>query len=109
MDKDEIRRLAYRRMATIEERHCDRVPPEVQSYWLTCYLIGEGFKAYFNEYGLLPIHVRDANDGRQQMGWGPLSLFEKDTITLLRHRIEDEERTFRSNRRISLISNSADR
>lgn len=90
--KDEIERLAYQRLSQIEERFSHlHVPFEIQAYWLLNFIISEGFTSYFSSYGLMPIDLGDANDGRQELGLGQLSLFERDVLSLLEERIDQAE------------------
>lgn len=91
MDKAAIQRQAYGRMTKIEEAYSDHVPTTASAYWRLNYLIAEGLRAYIGSYGLLPVHAGDANDGRQDLGLGPLSSFERDSIKFLQDHIDKAE------------------
>lgn len=95
MNKESIQRQAYYRMSRIEELYSDSVPKSAQEYWKLNYLIAEGLRAYLASYGLLRIHPGDANDGRHDLGLGPLSAFEQDTIAYLTDHIEKAEADYR--------------
>lgn len=103
MDKTGIRERAITRMRFIEERFTDHVPVEAQSYWRLCYLIADGFRSYFESYGLLPVDAEDAEAGRSLMRWGPLSHFERDVLRLLAIRIGEEATSNSNRKRISLV------
>lgn len=103
MNKEEIRRQAYSRMILIEEQFTGFVPPDAQAYWLLNYLIAEGVRRYIDAYGLSPISVDAASSGRNHIGLGPLSAFEKDTIQFLNSMIEKEERTYERRNRFEIV------
>jgi hypothetical protein len=92
MKKESIQRMAYQRMTKIEEL-CSHghVAVSMRAYWLLNLIVAEGFRSYFESYGLLPIHHRDANDGRQSLGMGQLSQFERDVLGLLSQKIQARE------------------
>lgn len=87
MNKEEVQKQAYFRMTRIEELYSDHVPASAQSYWRLNYLIAEGLGAYVASYGMLPIHLEDASDGRYELGLGALSQFERDVIRFLNDHI----------------------
>lgn len=98
MNKETVQRQAYGRMSRIEDLYSDHVPIEASAYWRLNYLIAEGLRAYVGSYGLLPIHQGDANDGRHELGLGPLSEFERDTIQFLSEHIEEAEMSYQRRR-----------
>jgi hypothetical protein len=89
--KNKIQQTAYGRMSVIEERYVEHVPDHIQSYWRLNYMIAEGVRAYVGSFGLLSIHLGDAQDGRLEVGLGPLSGFERDVIYFLNTHIAAEE------------------
>ena len=92
MNRDDIRRAAYRRMADIEHS-CDNshVPVHLQVYWLLNYLIAEGLETYFSAYGHMSLSPHDADTGKRELCNLPLNDFERDCIKLLNHKIEELE------------------
>jgi hypothetical protein len=105
MTRIEIQKQAYARMSHIEDHYHDYVPPDVQSYWLLNYMIAEGIRAYVGSYGLRHLDVGDCNDGREEIGLGHLSPFERDAIALLNDHCEKADRHYeRSRQRTQLNS-----
>ena len=94
---EEIQRQAYRRSAQIEERYEQyHVPREIQAYYRLNELVGmRSVEEYLQRYPGLEIHIGDANDGKEEMGWGALSQFEKEAAQHLNERIARREQNER--------------
>ena len=91
MEKEEMQRRSYQRMASIEDKFGGgHVPPEIQQFWLLQFFVAEGLNSFMRTYGF-KLHAGDCNDGREEMRWGPLSGFELDAIAFLNNHIEEGE------------------
>lgn len=94
MNREELQRRAYQRMAAIEDKFAGHhVPAEIQQYWILQFAIAEGLRSFMTTYGFR-LNVGDCNDGRQEMRWGPLSGFERDTIAILNEAVDHAEARF---------------
>lgn len=92
MNRTDIREEAIRRMTMIEERYADyHVPTDVSSYYRLLHMIATGIEAYIGNYGLLPINLGDANDGRHELGLGQLTPFERECVDVLEKEIEKRD------------------
>ena len=98
--RQEIQTEAHKRMTKIEDNYFHHVPSDVRSYYLLLHLIRLGnFRDYYSEFGWLPLTVGDCNDGKEEAGFGSLTLFERDVICLLNENIESHERASITKRR----------
>src|SRR5262245_32992770 len=106
MNREQIRSKAYYRMARIEELFADHVPQGFQQYWLLNFLIAEGHRSYITSYGLLPLHIGDCNDAREELGMGQLSAFERDCINFLNELIQQAEKQYERRRHLAVVSST---
>ena len=69
-------------------------PPEIQHLYFLIELIQlRNIEKYTNQFGLQPIDISLAREGKEMMGWGgDLSQFEKDTARYLNDEMERRER-----------------
>ena len=92
MDKKFLITQAQRRIYEIEEKYGDgrHVPPHIVEFFKLNKLIAlADFGSYFEEMGgPLGIYGPDAQDGKQEMGHGVLTGFERDCIRLVNERAE---------------------
>ena len=92
MTKLEIRQEASRRMEEIEQLFLDmHVPSEVMALYMLLKLIHCGFEQYFAEFGLQYIRPSDVNDAKQNLNWGSIGPFERETLDLLKEKIKEKE------------------
>lgn len=101
MNREELRRLAYQRIAWMDANLAGHhVTDEQQSYYrLVAAIYHANLRRYYDAFGWTPIDENDAFDGKYELGWGELTAFERHTISLINNDIarkeqEDERRRY---------------
>jgi hypothetical protein len=91
--KELIRIEADRKCTRIEEMFIDSaIPVEVMTHYRLQRAIAlANLNSYLSEFGYLPIRFEDAQDAALDLGWGPLSAFERSVCELINEECERRE------------------
>lgn len=92
--KTEIREEAMRRMKRIEEIFSNgvHVPSEVMGlYGMLSAIAAASLELFFANFGHMELNSGDINDAKQDLGWTPITDFEREVCDLINERCRERQ------------------
>lgn len=90
--KEDLKGFALRRCYEIEETHGHvhvHVPPHIMSVYILMRAIALGdLDSYIQEIGPMAISKLEAEQGKQELGWGRLTPFELECMSVVNRFVE---------------------